>query len=298
MANSDLDNVASAIQTFWSPLFMDELRQTNILFNLVNKDYTGDLREMGDTVKVNQINAPTGQRLTIDGAGVGRTFTPETISLSSVSVTADQRLVASYDFHDLVAIQSMIDPLGSRATEVRAAMVQAISNQLNAYLYSLVAPTAPANITYATATMSAATVQAQRERAAVLQWNHLKGWYALLTPAYYGDLLLDTTFTSADFGATDRPVIGGQMALQRYGFNIFEDNTGAQTAQTPDTNGLFFHPDFLYLISQYEPRFKISDKHAQHEFAFVMSVDWVIGAKLGIDGADKHLVVTTEAAPP
>lgn len=135
MANTDLDNVTSAIQTFWAPMFMDELRQTNLLFNLVNREYTGDLREMGNSVVVNQINAPTGQRLTIDGAGVGRTFTPETLSLSSVTITADQRLVASYDFHDLVAIQSMIDPVGSRATEVRQAMVQAISNQLNTYLY-------------------------------------------------------------------------------------------------------------------------------------------------------------------
>lgn len=70
MANTDLDNVTSAIQTFWAPMFMDELRQTNLLFNLVNREYTGDLREMGNSVVVNQINAPTGQRLTIDGAGV------------------------------------------------------------------------------------------------------------------------------------------------------------------------------------------------------------------------------------
>jgi hypothetical protein len=69
-------------------------------------------------------------------------------------------------------------------------------------------------------------------------------------------------------------------------------------ANTPDTNGLFFHPDFLYLVSQMEPRFKISDKHAQNEFAYVMSVDWIVGAKLGIDGDKKHFVVTTEAAPP
>lgn len=289
MANSDLDNVTSAIQTFWSSLFMDELRQTNLLYNLVNREYTGDLREMGDTVKVNQINAPTGQRLTIDGAGVGRTFTPETISLSTVSVTADQRLVASYDFHDLVAIQSMIDPVGSRATEVRAAMVSAISNQLNSYLYSLVAPTTTIP---SIATMTAATVALARENAAIAKWSYNKPWYGLLAPQYYSDLLVDTTFTSADFVGGDTPVISGQIGLKRYGFNIFEDNT--QTAGAT-AGGLFFHPDFLYMVSQYEPRFKISDKHSQHEFAFVMSVDWVIGAKLGIQGAAKHQKVQTGA---
>lgn len=289
MANTDLDNVTNAIQTFWAPMFMDELRQTNLLFNLVNREYTGDLREMGNSVVVNQINAPTGQRLTIDGAGVGRTFTPETMSLSSVTITADQRLVASYDFHDLVAIQSMIDPVGSRATEVRQAMVQAISNQLNTYLYSLSAPTTTiASIS----TMAASTVALARETAAIAKWSYNKPWYALLAPQYYSDLLVDTTLTSADFVGGDAPVISGQIGLKRYGFSIFEDNT--QTAGAT-AGGLFFHPDYLYMVSQYEPRFKISDKHSQHEFAFVMSVDWVIGAKLGIQGAARHIKVQTGA---
>jgi hypothetical protein len=287
MANSDLDDVVSAIQEFWSPLFMDQLRQTNLLFNLVNRDYTGDLRQAGNTVIVNQVNAPTGQRLTIDGAGVGRTFTPEAINLSTVSVTADQRLVASYDFHDLVAIQSMIDPMGSRAVEVRTAMVQAISNQLNTYLYSLVAPTTTIP---SIATMTAGTVATARETAALAKWTYNKPWYGLLAPQYYSDLLVDTTFTSADFVGSDAPVINGQIGLPRYGFRVYEDNTQSISATS---GGLFFHPDFLYLVSQYEPRFKVSDKHSQHEFAFVMSVDWVIGAKLGIEGAAKHIKVQT-----
>lgn len=289
MANTDLDNVTSAIQTFWSPLFMDELRQTNLLYNVINKDYSGDLKEMGDTVKVNQINAPTGQRLTIDGAGVGRTFTPETMSLSSVSVTADQRLVASYDFHDLVAIQSMIDPVGSRAAEVRAAMVQAISNQLNTYLYSLVAPTTTIP---SIASMTAATVALARETAAIAKWSYAKPWYSLLAPQYYSDLLVDTTITSADFNGGEAPTVSGQIGLKRYGFNIFEDNT--QTAGAT-AGGLFFHPDFMYMVTQQEPRFKISDKHSSHEFAYVMSIDWVMGAKLGIQGAAKHIRVQTGA---
>lgn len=290
MANTDLDDVTSAIQTFWSPLFQDELRQTNLLYNLVNREYTGDLRVMGDTVKVNQINAPTGQRLTIDGAGVGRTFTPEAMTLSTVSITANQRLVASYDIHDLVMIQSMIDPMSTTSVQARAAMVQAISNQLNTYLYTLVAPAA-GNTIASTTTMTAATVAAARERAAIKKWSYDKPWFGLLAPQYYSDLLVDTTLTSADFGANnDLPVINGQFGLKRFGFALYEDNT--QTAGAA-AGGLFFHPDFIYMVSQYEPRFKISDKHSQHEFAYVMSVDWVIGAILGIDGDDKHVKVQT-----
>jgi hypothetical protein len=183
----------------------------------------------------------------------------------------------------------MIDPVGSRATEVRQAMVQAISNQLNTYLYSLSAPTTTIP---SVATMTAATVASARETAATLKWGYNKPWYGLLAPQYYSDLLVDTTFTSADFVGGDAPVISGQIGLKRYGFNIFEDNT--QTAGAT-AGGLFFHPDYLYMVSQYEPRFKISDKHSQHEFAYVMSVDWVIGAKIGIQGAARHIKVQTGA---
>ena len=287
MAETHLSDVSTAIQTFWSSLFMDELRQDNLLMNLVNRDYTGDLRNMGDTVRVNQINAPNGQRLTIDQAGAARTFTPEAVNLSSVSITADQRIVASYDFDDLVSIQSMIDPLGERATEVRQALVYATSVQLNDYLYSLVASASPiASVT----TLDAATVAQVREYAGKQKWERSKGWYALLSPEYYADLLQDTTFTNADFGAEDRPVIGGQFGIRRYGFNLFEDNSiDADTFGTG--KGLFFHPDWLYMVMQYEPRFKISDKHSNNEFAFVLSVDFVMGAILGIDGAVKHVEV-------
>jgi hypothetical protein len=288
MTDTNIAAVQTAIQTFWPTLFQDQLRQTNLLYQLVNREYSGALQAHGDTVKVNQVNATTGERLTISGA-TGRTFTPEALSLSSVSVTVDQRLVASYDIEDLVWIQSLIDPMGTSAQEVRAAMVQGISNQLNTYLYSLVAPTTTIP---SVTTMTAATVALARETAALAKWSYNKPWYSLLAPQYYSDLLTDTTMTNSDYTGTDLPVINGQIAKQRYGFNIYEDNTQSISATS---GGLFFHPDFMYLVTQMEPRFKISDKHSSHEFAAVLSVDMLIGAKLGIQGAARHIKVQTGA---
>lgn len=288
MTDTNIAAAQTAIQTFWPTQFQDELRQTNLLYNLVNREYSGSLQAHGDTVKVNQINAPTGQRLTISGA-TGRTFTPEALSLTSVSITADQRLVASYDIEDLVWIQSLIDPEGASSVAIRKALVQAVSNQLNTYLYTLVAPTVTIP---SVTTMTAATVATAREDAALAKWGYDKPWYSLLAPQYYSDLLTDTTMTNSDYTGTDLPVINGQIAKQRYGFNIYEDNTQSAGATS---GGLFFHPDFLYLVTQLEPRFKISDKHAQHEFAAVLSVDMLIGAKLGIQGAARHIKVQTGA---
>lgn len=282
MANTEISNVQSTVQEFWPSMFMDDLRQDNLLLNLVNRDYSGDLNELGDRVKVNQINKMTGETLSLDGVGGGRTFTPETISTTGVQVIADKRFVASGDLSDRTELQSMLDPLSTRSQEIRAAMVAAVSEQLNAYLYSLVAPTDTA----VAATMTATELAAIRKYGATKQWERTKGWYGLVGPSYWEDMLLDSTLTSGDY-VDDRPVIGGQKGMRRFGLNLFEDNSAGNA-----DSGLFFHPDFLYFVSQYEPRFKISDKHAQHEFGFVISLDMIGGAKLGHSGAIKHTTRT------
>jgi len=282
MAATELDNIQSTVQEFWPSMFMDDLRQDNLLINLVNRDYSGALSDLGDTVKVNQINKMTGETLTIDGAGGGRTFTPETVTTTGIQVTADRRFVASADFTDLADLQSMLNPMSTRSEQIRNEMVSAISEQLNAYLYSLVAPTD----SEVAASMTAAELAGVRKYGAQKFWERSKGWYGLVGPSYYEDMLLDSTLTSGDF-VDDRPVIGGQKGMRRFGFDLFEDNSAGNADR-----GLFFSPDFLYFVSQYEPRVKISDKHAQNEFGYIMSIDMVGGGKLGHSGADKHTLRT------
>lgn len=284
MATTHTTQVAAAIQTFWSPLFMDELRQQNLIVNLVNRDYEGAIEAEGDTVKITQVNKPTGQTLTRDGSGGDRTFTPAAMSLSSASVTANRRFVASFDIDESAMQQSMVDPTGPKATEVRKALVDSVSDQINAYIFSLVSPT---TTVASTATMTAAVVVAAREAAGTAKWGKSKPWYALMAPNYWADCLIDDKLTSGDF-VDDKPVVGGQSGMKRFGFNMFEDDSMTNEA-------LFFHPDFLHFVAQYQPRFKISDKHAQGEFAFVLSVDILGGASLGIAGAGKHYKVKVAA---
>ncbi len=69
MAVTDLASVANQIQKFWSPMFMKELRASLLLGALVNKDYDGEIKKMGDRVRVSQINAPAGQLLTVAADG-------------------------------------------------------------------------------------------------------------------------------------------------------------------------------------------------------------------------------------
>lgn len=292
MAQTDLAQVTDQIQKFWSPLFMKELREQHLLGALVNKEYDGEIKKGGDTVKVSQINAPVGQLKTI-GTDAD-SFDSQLLTTTQVEVKADKRAVASFQFTDLVDLQSQI---GEEQSEIRDSLLFSAMQQMNNHLYSLVAPStsAPDHVLSGVSDFNASQLSSVRLLAAKAKWMKQKGWWLLLEPQYYSDLLNAQTLTSSDYVGDDRPVVGGQIVNQRFGFNILEDNSEGILQLSPASAGadcgLAFHPDFLHLVMQSEPTFKVSDLHSQQKFGYVISVDLIFGAKLGISGNVKHIQI-------
>lgn len=282
MSVTGLAEVSNQIQKYWSPLFTKQLRENLLLGALVNKDYQGAIARQGDTVRVSQINAINGQLLTV-GTDAD-SFSSEAVSTQYIDIKADKRAVASYEFQDLVELQSQIS---QQNPEIMASMQYAIAKQVNDYLYSLVSPSSssPDHVINSVTDFNASQLSAARILAAQAKWRMEPGWYCLLDPQYYGDILNAATLTSSDYGASDAPVVSGQVGLKRFGFNIFEDNSRSAD------QALLFHPDFMHLVMQQEVQVKISDLHSQKKFGYVMSIDMVFGAKLGIDGGKKHITV-------
>jgi len=296
MSTTLISDVANQVQTFWSPLFMDELKESSILAGLVNKEYQNDLKKAGDTVRVSQINRPTATLKTV-GAGHD-TFSSSKLSTSYVDIKADTVISASYEFDDLVEIQSQIADENSK---VRQSLMEAMEIKLNDYLYSLVSPSlsTPDHLTASVADFNSTALNNVRTLASKAKWARLAGWYGLTDPQYSTDMLNSTPLVSSDTVGAEFPMIGGQIVRKRAGFNLVEDNSdglidmmnrvGSSTA-TADA-GLFFHPDFMHLVMQMEPEFKIAELTSNHQFGFVIVARLFCGAKVGIDGAIKHVVV-------
>jgi hypothetical protein len=280
MSTTHLADVTNQVQKFWAPKFTKQLRADLLLGSLVNKDYQGEIKIGGDKVTVSQINKGTGQLL---DAQSDDSFDTTKIETTYVEVTANKRAVSAKEFHDIVSLQSQID----NNPEIMDTMIYEMNEQINTYLYSLVSPStsSPDHSIASVTDFNAAALASYRILASQAKWNKLKPWYALLDPVYYGDILDDSTIASSDYGATDRPVVGGQLAIPRYGFNIFEDNSRSAD------NGLLFHPDFLLFVQQTQVQVKISDLHPLGRFGVKMSVDLIFGAALGPDGAKKHIKV-------
>jgi hypothetical protein len=282
MARSTLAEVAYQIEKFWAPQFTKELRGSLLLGGLVNKDYSGQISKGGDEVTVSQINSPAGQLLTI-GTDAD-SFDSEAISTSYVKVKADKRAVASYEFDDVVSLQSMID---AESSEVSDALKYSVGKQINDYLYSLVNPSSasPDHLVSGVTDFNTSQLAATRLLAATAKWGKSKPWYLALSPTYYSDLLDETQIVETTSGATDVPMINGVFALKRMGFNVFEDDSRGTDY------GLAFHPDFMHLVMQPNVQVKVSDLHSQKRFVVVMSVDIIFGAKLGINGNVKHIKI-------
>jgi len=285
MSTTSLAEVTNQIQKYWAPVFSKQLRESLLLGSLVDKKYQGNLQNQGDTVRVSQINAPTGQLLTV-GTDAD-SFSSEAVSTQYVDIQANKRAVASFKFQDLVSLQSQV---GSENPEVMEALKFAMAKQINDYLYSIVSAStsSPDHDIASVADFNAAQLASCRILAAQAKWRQEPGWYALLDPQYYGDILNAATLTSRDY-VGDEPLIAGQVAMKRFGFNILEDNSRSAD------HGLLFHPDFMHMVTQSEVQVKISDLHALGQFGIIMSVDLVFGAAMGNDGSKKCIKVYNSA---
>lgn len=285
MSVTDLASVANQIQKYWSPMFMKELRESLLLGSLVNKEYEGEIKNQGDTVRVSQVNAPNGQLLTV-GTNAD-SFETEEVSMTYVDIKADKRAVAAFEIQDLAKLQSQLD---AEESELKSSLLYAVNKQINDYLFTLAVPStaAPDHQINGVTDFNASEVNVMRKLASQAKWGKEKGWWLLVDPSYMSDLLNATTLTSSDYGANDAPIIGGQMALKRFGFNILEDNSDGILKLSPALSGadtaLAFHPDFMHMVMQTQPSFKLSDLHSQKKFGYILSVDLVFGAKLGING--------------
>jgi hypothetical protein len=284
MASTNLTDVQYQVQKFWSPMATQQLRESLLLGSLVNKEYQGDLKKMGDTVRVYSVNAPTATTKTVGTSGSNE-FSASAISTSYVDVKADKHVTAAFEFADEVELMSMIE---SGNPEVMQSLVFSVEKAVNSALYAAMIPSAAApDHQLSTVTdLNNTQLLSIRKLAAQAKWDTMKGWYGLIDPSYYSDVLAAQTLVSSDFGAADAPVISGKLGLRRYGFQIFEDNSLAE-----DT-GYFFHPDALLMVMAKEMSIKVSDLHPVGKHGVMLSCDLIFGVSLGIQGALKTIKVT------
>ena len=292
MPTTKLADVADQVQKIWSPVFGKQLRENSMLPSLVNKEYQGDIRKLNDTVYVSQINAPEGSLRTV---GVDAdSFASEKLQTQRISIVADKRATASFEFEELVDIQSQI---GAEKSAIREALLFSLMRQVNDHCYSKVNPSTanPDHLITGVADFNATQLNSGAKLASQAFWPDSAPKYCLVDASYASDLRAAQTLTSSDFVGDDRVVVAGKVATPRFGFQILEDNSrGLRTLSATVGGGedaaLLFTPDFLHLVMQSDVEIKIAELTANKQFGYVIVANLILGAALGIDGDDKHIV--------
>lgn len=260
--------LANLIPTAWSPLMYQELRSKVAFLNLFSRDYEGAISEVGDTVKISQILAPTGEVLTDDTA----TFTPEDLTVRSLSVTANRRAVASVEITDLAKLQSIEFQM-----EVMNGLVYSIQKQIeNDIITNMLVPSAAApdhQVAPASASdLTATDVVGLRTLLALQKVPFDGNMFFACDPSYYSDLMVKQQVVGAEYGSINDLMAGEVKQLS--GFKVFEHNGLAV-----DT-GVAFHTSAVQLVIQQGVNVKISDLHANKKFGYLISADIVYGRLL------------------
>lgn len=266
MSVSTVSSMGNLVPEVFSANIYDELRNRIAFMNLFSREYEGEIRGLGDVVRVSQIVAPEGEILSSET----QSFSSSQMQVNNLSITVNKRASASFEFSDLAQLQSL-----SFQQDAQEALVYSIRKKIEEDIIDALVPSASApdhQIAPASASdFAAADISSARtllSEALVPAENRA----FMLSPSYYGDLLTKTQLMSRDFNNTNSSAEGVIDAF--LGFTIMEHNLLAA-----DT-GIAVHPSALPMVMQQDVRVKVSDLHAQNKYGFLLSADIVYGFSL------------------
>ena len=209
----------SFIPEIWSALVLETLKKSAVYAGptVVNRDYEGDIRNQGDTVRIRSVSDPTISTYSKNG-----TLTYETLTDAQRALLIDQAKSFSFSVDDIDRVQS---PGG----ELEAALVQAaykLRDTADQYVAGLYTGAQVANQIGTVSVTTAALAYTQLRKLSVLldQANvPMEGRYVIVPPWYYGLLLEDDKFVKVDASGTTQGLRNGIVG-QALGFDVLKSN--------------------------------------------------------------------------
>jgi hypothetical protein len=262
--NGTLEN-SNLIPEIWSKTFFDELRAQLMLADLFSRDYEGEIKTLGNKVKVNQIKKATGEILTDDK----QKYNTQKMENQQFEITADKRVSAGFKFTDLSELQSQ-----AFEEDAKAALSYGVMEALELFLIAQMktALTSGALAPASASALAKADITKARTALSKAKVPFDGNIYAAYDPDYYGDLLDSSVLTSTDF-------VEGKALMDQKLPNIYKMKHFEHQLLSTD-HAFFFHRTLINLVMQQELRIKISDLHPLGEYGYVMTADLVFGSEV------------------
>lgn len=255
-------SVTNFIPTIWSARLLRHLDKKHVYANLLNRDYEGEIKNFGDTVKINQIGDVTIKDYTknddIDA--------PEDLSGEQKILTIDQAKYFNFAVDDVDNAQTnpkLMDKAMQRAgygmndvTDTFAANLLYMNAAASNMLGSDSSPIVPTKDDAYDALVDLATLLTEANVPMDGRWVVIPAWY-------HGLLLKDSRFVGNGTDYNKALLEGGEIGVAA-GFKVWLSNNVPNTSGTKykiiaGTNEAGSYAEQILKTEAYRPEKRFSD---------------------------------------
>ena len=219
-------SIASFIPEVWSARLLEHLRKNLVVANLFNRNYEGEISQMGDTVHINQLAEITIKDYT---ANVD-IENPDQLSTTSIPLVIDQGDYYNFYLNDVDRAQAR----GDLMDNAMRSSAYGLADKLDMYLAGLLATGTlttglgtdanPLYVNAQTAYELVVKMKVALDKANV----PTQGRYLLMPPEFEGYMLLDQRFAGGAGNNAEARLING-MVGRAAGFDIYISNNVKNT---------------------------------------------------------------------
>lgn len=211
------------IPTIWSARILAALEKQLVYTNFFNRDYEGEIRDAGDTVKIGLVGAPTVRKYA-KGSAIEA---PDDVTVSDATLTIDQADYFNIAVDDVDAAQSKINLLETASSQTGYAFGDATDKYLAALLVSGTGGTignesSPKSITDAKPE-DAYNLLVDLKVALDRQNCPTMGRICVVPPEFEGFMLKDSRFVAKSTDESNERLTEG-VVYKSAGFEIYVSN--------------------------------------------------------------------------
>ena len=229
--------VSNFIPTVWSARILSNMQKAQVFAGLCNREYEGEIKNEGDTVKIGGIGAVSVAAYTKNSTSL----TWATLTDATQSLLINQSQYFAFKVDDVDSVQVNVNLIDEAMREA----AYAVSDTIDAYVASLYTQAATANKLGADAG-SAKTIgygsgeldpyKTLVNMGVLLSTANVPqlGRWAVVPPWFAGMLRKSGSFVANPAGVTGQSMVNG-FVTRVAGFDIYESNNVTNDAQTAKT---------------------------------------------------------------
>ena len=213
--------VTNFIPELWSARLLNALDKSHVFANVVNRDYEGEIKKMGDTVHINTIGAVTIGTYT---QNTHFSSGPETLATTDQTLTIDQAKYFNFQVDDIDAAQAAGDIMDKAMTRAAYGLADASDK----YIAGILAGAADASnlvSSSAVALTSSNVYENVVKMRTILDKANVPtaGRWLVIPPEMYALILLDDRFVKTG-GEMAEGILRTGLVAQAAGFDIYLSN--------------------------------------------------------------------------